>query len=436
MRRNTTGGDATDSTNRRRFLKTLGAVGIAGLAGCGGDGDGTATETPTPEETEAPMETTAEETPTATEATGTTPGDTATETSTPGQDIPSDPPSIISFSGGGSVSPGGTTTLTGNIQNPYLFPIRNVEVSLTAPEGLSISTDGPTTFDELETQGTAEITWEISAPDDADGEYTVSGTVGFESATDSAETDLSHTVVVFSAGEVPESGLETYFSLDGDTAVNQVTGTEADVTGDPTTGVGGVLGNAWEFTTSGDPPGGRDSTTGAVTSGQTLPLNGETATVGAWVNFTDHEAYSRFYQVGGSVSEAAAGTGGYEVIFHGATDAPNDLLVADGAGRVPGLGADTGVFAGLSTGTWYFVVIVRDGADYRLHVFDTNGELEDSPATGSHDSPPPTSSGELLVLMSGDDSETAGRIDEVYAYSRALSEEEVLELYTGVGGSG
>jgi len=332
------------------------------------------------------------------------------------------------------VSPGESTTLTGTVQNPYLFPIRNIQVELSAPNAdWSVTADGETTVDRLNTQESAEMSWGITAPSGASGEATITGSASFESTTDSATSDISRSVFVFNPGDVPQDGIEAYFPLDGDSATNIVTGNNGDITGDPNTDAEGVVNGAWEFTTSGDPAGSRNSTTDAVTSGQTLPLNGETATVGAWVNFTEHEAFGRLYQVGGSVAEPAASAGGYEVIFHGGDSTPeNSLLVADGSGRV--VGADTGAFD-LSPETWYFVVIVRDGANYRLHVFDTSGELDDSPATGSHDAAPPTSSGELLVLMDGDDSETAGRIDEVRGYSRALSENEVTELYSGSGGS-
>jgi hypothetical protein len=430
------GRDHTDTSvptraNRRRFLAALGAVGVAGLAGCGGDGDDTTDSegTTEPAETTDGMATTEPEETTTTG--GGTPTPTATATGRP-QTIPDPAPEVFSFEGGGSGSPGETITLSGTIQNQFLFPLASASVDLSGPDGWEFTATTDTSFEDIPTQGSEELTWELTAPDDADGEYTVSGTVSYTTTTDEAEYEITQSVIVFDPGEVPQEGLEAYFSFDSDTLVNQVTGTEAAVTGEPTTGADGVLGSAWEFTTSGDPTGSRNETTDAVVSGEGLPLNGEGATVGAWVNFTEHEAYGRFYQVGGSVSEPGAGSGGYEVIFHGNTDAPNDLLIADGDGRVPGL---DGVFPGLSTGTWYFVVIVRDGTDYRLHVFDTEGELDASPATGTRDAAPPTTSSESLVMMSGDDSETAGRLDEVYGYSRAFSEEEVLQLYSGVGGS-
>jgi hypothetical protein len=235
--------------------------------------------------------------------------------------------------------------------------------------------------------------------------------------------------VTVSIVALPEEEPEVYYSLDTETATNAVTGTEATVTGEPTTDAAGVVDGAWAFTTSGDGINDRNETTDAVTSGEDLPLNGENATVGAWVNVTDHEAYGRLYQVGGSVAEPAAARGGYEVIFNGASGASDDLLVADGASSNLEL-----TFPSLSAETWYFVAIVRSGAGYRLHVFDRNGELDASPRTASRGEPPPTSSAEPLVLMSGDDSETAGRIDEVRGYSQAFSESEVTALYLESGG--
>jgi hypothetical protein len=38
---------------------------------------------------------------------------------------------------------------------------------------------------------------------------------------------------------------------------------------------------------------------------------------------------------------------------------------------------------------------------------------------------------ESLVMMGGDGSDAAGRMDEVRAYARALSESEVTALYQG-----
>jgi len=419
---------SNDTTGRRRFLKTIGALGVTGLAGCGGDGDDTDTETATETDTDTETETPTEATTTTTADTATptdtgTPTDTATPTDTgtptPGQDLPDDPPPIISFSGGGSVSPGESTTLTGTIQNPYLFPIRNVEITLSPPsDDWSLSSDGETSFDELESQGTAEISWEITAPDDADGEYTISGTASFETTTDSASTDISQSVFVFAAGDVPADGLEAYFPFDGDAATNVVTGTDGEVTGEPTTDATGVVDGAWEFTTDGS----RSNTVDAVTSGEDLPLNGEGATVACWINFTGHEPFGRLLQVGGDIATSTVDPPGHEIVFEDQSDALY-IYAKTASTTIP-----------VSPETWYFVVGVVDGSEARLHVFDGDGELDASPTTVDDMRSP--SGTEPLVMMSGDDSETAGRLDEVRAYSRALSEQEILELYGGSGGAG
>ncbi len=396
-----------DGANRRRFLSMIGAIGVAGLAGCGGDDEDTPTDTDdTPTDTETSTDT--DDTP------------TDTKTATPDQSFASGVDPIITFSGGGSVQPGESTTLTGTIQNPYLFSIRNIQIELSPPsDDWSLSTDGETSFDELATQGSVEITWEITPPEGINGEFTISGSISYESQTDQAETQLSESIKVFDVDVDPIDGLEAYFPLDSETATNRVTGTEVEVLGEPNRNATGIVDGAWEFAMDGS----------AAISGEDLPLNGEEATVGAWINPTDHASFGRFYQVGGSPNESAAGTGGWELDWNGLNDddgPQNDLLIA-GGGRVDGT-------PDLSLETWYFLVTVRDGGEYRLHLFDESGELDASPVTGGVGSPP-TSSGEPLVMMMGDGGETAGRIDEVYGYSRALSEEEVTDLYVSAGGS-
>ncbi len=75
-------GDSSEKNgdaNRRRFLKGVGALGVAGAAGCLGDGDGEEGDTPTATEGETPTETEETETDTETE----TETDTETETPTP-----------------------------------------------------------------------------------------------------------------------------------------------------------------------------------------------------------------------------------------------------------------------------------------------------------------------------------------------------------------
>jgi hypothetical protein len=228
---------------------------------------------------------------------------------------------------------------------------------------------------------------------------TVTGTAWFDDA-----------VVRKVIGEDPEFGLEAKYTLDGSTATNSVTGKDATVTGSPDTDVTGKVNGAFGFTKNDD----RSSTADALESADPLPLDESGATVGVWFRYTAKEKYARVFQVGG-------GTGGtsqaYEVIFDNANDS---LYVA-------GISTDTGTIS-VEPDTWYFVVFVGNGSDVRLHVFDRSGELDASPATGERS---PSNNDYKLVMMSGDDSEPAGRLDEVRAYSRAFTESEVWRLYQG-----
>jgi hypothetical protein len=96
-----------DTNDRRRFLKVLGALGVTGLAGCGGDGDGDSTtdlgDTTEPMETTEPMTTT--QLPGTTTTDGGTPTYTATDTAT-GTSTPTmtdREPQFVSMYDGGSI---------------------------------------------------------------------------------------------------------------------------------------------------------------------------------------------------------------------------------------------------------------------------------------------------------------------------------------------
>ena len=413
--------DRTDTTGRRRFLTILGAAGVAGLAGCSGDDEGdtptdTATDTATPTSSDTATSTSTD---TATPTETATPTDTATPT--PGQDFGENPQQLLTLEGGGSVSPGGTTTLEGELLNSYLFSVQSVEITLDPPEGWEVAANGGTRFEEIPSQGREDVAWEITAPGDADGEYTIEGTISYESTTDAAEAGFTHSVVVFTPGEVPQDGLEAYLSFDTDAATNQVTGTDAEVVGEPETGAEGVVEDAWAFTDNGT----RDTAADAVVT-EDLPLNGEGATVGAWVTFSGHENYGRLYQVGGA-TDGTPETAGWDLEFDTASDTVWVVNWNGDSSRAEGTAT------GLDPDTWYFLVTVIDGDDVRFHVFDAEGQVEGSPRTGS--GPRTQSDAEALILMAADGSDTVGRVDEVRTYSRALTEQEVLELYAGSGGA-
>jgi Zn-dependent M28 family amino/carboxypeptidase len=71
----------------------------------------------------------------------------------------------------------------------------------------------------------------------------------------------------------------------------------------------------------------------------------------------------------------------------------------------------------------------------RIHLFDQDGELSGSPWTGDPAAWATSGSDPLFLMTGGYDEGTNGIMDEVRGYSRALTETEVLELYTGSGGN-
>jgi len=181
----------TDS-DRRRFLKALGALSVVGLAGCGGDGDD---ETPT--DTEAGGNgngngngngTTETETPTE-------PTETPTDTETPsGGDLPDDPAPLIALIDEG-ISPE-ADTLNATITNSYLFEIQNGNVELEGPEDWELSPADGTSFDTLESQATREASWDLSLPDGVSGEYELTANVTYSAGEEAADVTASLPITV------------------------------------------------------------------------------------------------------------------------------------------------------------------------------------------------------------------------------------------------
>jgi hypothetical protein len=213
----------------------------------------------------------------------------------------------------------------------------------------------------------------------------------------------------------PATRLEAYYSLDGDTVTNAVTGRDAPVQ-TATPGAGGVVGGAWEFATDGT----SDTTADAVVS-EGLPINGESATVGAWVNVTDTESFSRIFQVGGDLGTYP--TEGWNIEFDGSNNEIYLVNWDDG----PHIGQRQTIT--LDPHRWYYVATVVNGTDARMHVFDQAGELNASPVVWEGLGPRGDSETAPLLLMGGDGRDTAGRMDEVRAYSRALSRTEIERLH-------
>ena len=249
-----------------------------------------------------------------------------------------------------------------------------------------------------------------------EGVEVADGTLSIESTATAGTTLISGIEIRYS--EALQEGLVAHLTLDDDTPTNEVSGNDASIVGGVTTGADGVVGNAYEFHTNGDIEVGGDH---VVT--EPLPLNGEGGTVGAWMNYTDHEDYGRVFQVGGTADEGP--TDGWDVEFSGGDDAVEPQLWNDSGTGVGGGG--NGI--ALQSGTWYFVVMVVEGGDARLHVFDRDGELDASPQVWTSGLRTRSDAEPLFVAL-GDGRDTAGRFDDVWAYSRSLAESEVSRLYS------
>jgi hypothetical protein len=191
--------------NRRGFLKVAGLLGVTGLAGCGGNDDSTADETPTESPSETAASTTIDtESPTGTrtETEADTPTDTATRTATPQGRLPDDPAPLFSFDGSSSerlaVSPD-AATLTGTFENSYLFEVTSGEVTIEAPsEEWSITPANGTTFDSLAQQESRDVAWDITVPNVAQTEFTLTATVTYTgpNGVDQANVTVTQTVLV------------------------------------------------------------------------------------------------------------------------------------------------------------------------------------------------------------------------------------------------
>lgn len=426
MRIDTDDLDESENANRRGFLKALGALGTTGLAGCGGDGDGedTPTETTEPMDTTEPPETTDPPETTAPPETTEPPETTDPATDTPNTSFGDNPEQLLEIEGG-YLQTGETETFSGELANPYLFTVESVEVTLVPPsDDWEVASTGDTSFDTIDSQITEEVGWEITAPEDADGEVVIEGTVSYESTTDSAEVPISLPIQVFTPGSAPQEGLEAYFPLDGDAPVNEVTANEAEVVGEPTPGAEGVLGSAWEFTDDGT----IDTVENVVVS-EPLPINGEEATVAAWINATElTEPYSRVYQVDEEGNPGLGeSTNGYNIEFFDTNPTLHGQLWDGGD-----IGRDQNGEVSVGTGEWYFVVTVAEGDEITYYAYSQNGEVGSSPASASGTRG--RSDAASLMMMCGDGRETPGRMDEVRAYSRALSEDEIMELFLASGG--
>jgi hypothetical protein len=154
--------------NRRGMLRSLAVLAGVGGAGCfGGD-----TETPGTESdggnggspTESP-------TPTA------TPNPTPTYTTVCG--VCTDRSDLLVERTAPEATPGSTVTVAATFRNPYSFEVGDIEVALTPPTDEWTVSPAPVTFEAVPAGAQRDVEWEVTIPDSATGEYTLTTVTSF-----------------------------------------------------------------------------------------------------------------------------------------------------------------------------------------------------------------------------------------------------------------
>lgn len=59
-------------------------------------------------------------------------------------------------------------TVTGSVNSPYLFPLRNVDISPDGPSGWDIQAASDVSFETLETGGGKDVGWEVTPANSAE----------------------------------------------------------------------------------------------------------------------------------------------------------------------------------------------------------------------------------------------------------------------------
>ena len=105
-----------------------------------------------------------------------------------------DPDSLFSFTTTDSQLSSGSNTVTGTIENSYSVAVIDGSVELTLPDGWSVDEAHGADFDELAADEDQDVEWEITVPDDAEGEDELVATVSYGALDETAEAEATATV--------------------------------------------------------------------------------------------------------------------------------------------------------------------------------------------------------------------------------------------------
>lgn len=147
-------------------------------------------------------------------------------------------------------------------------------------------------------------------------------------------------------------------------------------------------------------------------------------TVAFWANFSQHDDYARFIQIGGDVSSSP--DDGWDIEFDTDTDV---LQLTHWSSGSP---SSVGQSSSLEGGQVYFIAAHANGDSGALHVYGSGGELTNSPWTGTG-TRGTTTSDVLHVGVGGSSNYIQnGVIDEIRLYNRELTDAQIDDLYNTV----
>ncbi|MCU4926812.1 malectin domain-containing carbohydrate-binding protein [Halobacteria archaeon AArc-dxtr1] len=112
-----------------------------------------------------------------------------------------DPDPLLSFDD--DELPTGPSTLSGTVENPYAVPVEDGDVSLDVPDDWAVDGESGTEFDEIGAEESLDVSWELSIPEEADGSYELTADVSYGARDETATVSVSHEVSVFTPMSAP-----------------------------------------------------------------------------------------------------------------------------------------------------------------------------------------------------------------------------------------
>ncbi len=94
-------------------------------------------------------------------------------------------------------------TVTGTVENPYLFALQDGEITMDVPDDWEVTPVEGTSFDTLEQLSEQPAEWELTVPESASGTYDLTVSVAYAAGEDEADLTLTRSVLVKTPGTAP-----------------------------------------------------------------------------------------------------------------------------------------------------------------------------------------------------------------------------------------